>query len=359
MSEQDPIQPPPQGHVPSAEDAGSQALSEALRSSFFIVKIIMVVLVLAFLSSGFFTVGPQEKAILLRLGRPVGVGEQALLNPGAHWAFPRPIDEIERIPFTSVQEAQSSIGWMLTPDEVREGAAPQDTGNSLDPASTSYALTADTNILHVRAVLHYRITDPIRFHFDFSNATVFVTNDLNHALLFATSQFPVDDILTRQRSVFREAVTARVEDLIEAQGLGIKLDRLDVDAAPPTHLLNKFNEVDTATQKRNTARTQAQTYETKTMADARGAAATRTNIAESARSRLVEMVGAQAKEFTDVRPEYERDPEFFKRVRQMMALEEIYTNAQEKILEPHQNSRELRLNLGREPQGSSTNSTTP
>ena len=359
MSEQDPNQTPPPGQVPPADDAGSQALAEALRSSFFIVKIIMIVLVLAFLSSGFFTVGPQEKAILLRLGKPVGEGERALLNPGPHWALPKPIDEIVRIPSTSVQDAQSSVGWMLTPDEVRQGARPPDTGRSLDPASTSYALTADTNIIHVKAVLHYRITDPVRFHFDFADATVFVTNDLNNALLYAASQFPVDDILTRNVAGFREAVTARMEDLIRTQNLGIKVDRLVPDAAPPTYLLAKFNEVDTATQKRNTARTQAETYANTTLAVARGAAAARTNMAESARSGLVAMVGAQAKEFTDVRPGYERDPEFFKRVRQMMALEQIYTNAQDKILEPHQNSRELRLNLGREPQGSSTNSPTP
>ena len=39
-------------------DAGSQALEEALRSSFFIVKLAMEVMVLVFLCSGFFTVGP-------------------------------------------------------------------------------------------------------------------------------------------------------------------------------------------------------------------------------------------------------------------------------------------------------------
>jgi membrane protease subunit HflK len=359
MSEHNHDHTPSPGQVSPAEDAGSQALSEALRSSFFIVKIIMIVLVLAFLSSGFFTVGPQEKAILLRLGKPVGEGEQALLNPGAHWALPKPIDEIVRIPSTLVQDAQSSVGWMLTPEEVRQGATPPQTGRSLDPASASYALTADTNIIHVRAVAHYRITDPIHFHFDFSDATVFVTNDLNNALLFATSLFPVDDVLTRKRPAFREAVTARMNDLIHAQDLGISLDRLDVDAAPPTYLLGKFNEVDTATQKRNTARTQAERYADTTLAVARGMAAARTNVAESARSGLVAIVGAQAKEFSDVRAGYEHDPEFFKRVRQMMAMEQIYTNAQEKILEPHQNSRELRLNLSREPQGASTNSVTP
>ena len=63
----DPHQPPE-----TPIDAGSQALSEALGSSFVIVKIVMVILVGVFLVSGFFTVGPQERGIILRFGRPVG-----------------------------------------------------------------------------------------------------------------------------------------------------------------------------------------------------------------------------------------------------------------------------------------------
>src|SRR5512135_2489902 len=73
-------------------DAGSQALSEALRSSFGIVKFVMLVLVCVFLGSGFFTVGPQERAIIIRMGTPVG-GDKALLEPGLHWSLPYPIDE--------------------------------------------------------------------------------------------------------------------------------------------------------------------------------------------------------------------------------------------------------------------------
>ena len=63
-------------------DAGSQALSEALRSSFGIIKVVMVLLVLVFLGSGLFKVGPGERAIKLRMGRVVGQGQQALLEPG-------------------------------------------------------------------------------------------------------------------------------------------------------------------------------------------------------------------------------------------------------------------------------------
>lgn len=172
MSEENPIKPPAAGPVPPAEDAGTQALSDALRSSFYIVQVIMVLLLVAFLSSGFFTVGPQETAIVLRFGKPVGEGDRALLGPGAHWAWPPPIDSIVRIPRTSVQVSESSVGWMLTPEERAQGLPLPTTGpNSLDPATSSYALTADTNIIHVMATMRYHITDAIHFHFDFSNAT--------------------------------------------------------------------------------------------------------------------------------------------------------------------------------------------
>jgi membrane protease subunit HflK len=359
MSDPNTKQPLPPGSVTPAEDAGSQALSDALKSSFFIVKIIMVLLVVAFLSSGFFTVGPTEKAILLRLGRPVGEGEAALLSPGAHWALPPPIDSIERIPATSVQEAQSSVGWMLSPEERAQGMPIPTMGpNQLDPAAVSYALSADTNIVHVMAVVHYRITDPIRYHFDFSNAAVFVTNDLNNALLYASSRFTVDDILTKRYEAFRAAVKDRMADLARQQGLGIDVDTVDATPSPPVYLTAKFAEVLSAGQRAKTARTEAESYETTTLAAARGTAATRINEAESARSRLVTMVEAQAKEFNDVLAVYNHDPDFYKRVRQMTAMERIYTNATEKILQL-QKASELRLNLSREPSRSSTNSVIP
>ena len=195
----------------------------------------MVVLVVAFLCSGIFNVGPQQRAIVLRLGKPVGEGEQALLNPGFHWAFPNPIDEIVKIPYTSLQTAESSVGWYLTPEE-RQRNAPLPFGqNRLDPATVTYAITADTNIIHVVATARYRITSPVTFYFDFTNAAVFVTNALNNALLYAASQFPVDDILTKNKVGFREAVTARLHDLVEQEHLGITLETpLAVDSAAPS-----------------------------------------------------------------------------------------------------------------------------
>src|SRR4030042_6819989 len=79
-------------------DAAGKSLSEALRISFIILKIIIIVLVVVFLASGFRTVEPDEQALVLRLGKIHGIGEGRLIGPGLHWVFPYPIDKIVKIP---------------------------------------------------------------------------------------------------------------------------------------------------------------------------------------------------------------------------------------------------------------------
>lgn len=342
--------PPP----PPPEEAGSQALSEALRSSFFIVKIIMVGLVVLFLASGFFTVGPQQQAVVLRLGKPVGEGQHALLNPGFHFAFPSPIDEVIYVTNTTLHTADSTVGWFLTPEERNRGASEPMMGNSLNPATTSYALSADTNIVHVMGTLRYRITDPIHFLFDFADAPFFITNALNNALIYAATQFPVDDILTSNRLAFRELVTERVRELTESEHLGIYADQVDVDMLPPLSLRAKFDAVVGASATRDKLIKQAQSYATNTLAAARGQAAVRVNVASADREREVRNVEAEADAFAKQRPDFERNPQLFQRIRQMMVLAEVYSNAQDRIIEPKAN--ELRLQLSRPPkEPSSTN----
>jgi modulator of FtsH protease HflK len=350
-----PITPPP------PEDAGSQALADALRSSFVIVQIIMVVLIIAFLASGMFTVGQNQRAIVLRLGKPVGEGDKALLMPGFHPGLPSPIDEVVRIPFTSLQTAESSVGWYLTPEERAQHVPPPPPMNGIDPATMTYALTSDTNILHVKATVRYKITNPVRYYFDFTDAAAFVTNALDNALLFAASQFPVDDILTRNRTGFLEAVTVRVQKLVDEEHLGVTLETpLGLEVSPPLYLVEKFNAVDTANVKRDNARAQAETYATTTLAEARTTAASHTNDAQAARVRLVTMLDAQAQKFTNViHGPYAHDHDFYLRFMQMTLLESVYKHVQEIILEPHVSPRELRVNLNREPSGPATNSVAP
>ena len=344
--------PAPDPGSQAPEDAGTRALADALRSGFTIIKIVMVILVLFFLSSGFFTVDPQEKAIILRFGKPVGTDETALLEPGPHWAFPYPIDEVVRIPIGEVQIVRSLAGWYESNPALEAAGRLPPPADDLNPAVDGYLLTADENIVHARGTLRYRIEEPgLKYTFDFVASSNSVLQAFNNALFHAAARFTVDDILTRDVIGFREAVRARLETLIAQQGLGITIDQIEIEAVPPRYLAAAFGAVSDAGLRWTKEVNQARTYATETVSRAKGEAAARVNAGENRRTLLVEFVRAEATNFNALLPAYERNPTLFTRQRQTEVLQRVLTNAVKWVIPRQSDGRpvQLRLRVNRPP----------
>lgn len=333
-------------------DTGSQALSEALRSSFAIVKFVMVVLVFVFLGSGIFTVREGERAIKLRLGRPVGEGEKQLLGPGLHWSLPYPFEEYVKIPITEIQNLTSRVGWYATTPEQEMAGTEPPAGGSLNPAIDGYLLTADNNIIHARATLQYRISEPITYVFNFVNASNAVQNALDNALLWAASRFTVDQAITRDVIGFNDAVRNRATALIEQQKLGITVEQCSVRAIPPRQLKVAFDNVLKAEVTRNKVLNEARSYENQVLSRASADAQARINSAESERALMVADVSSRAEQFQELLPKYRENPDLFLQQRLTETLGRTFTNAQDKIFvaqNPNGQRKELRLLLNREP----------
>jgi modulator of FtsH protease HflK len=359
-----PHEPSPAPVVP--EDAGSRALAEALRSSFTIVKIAMVLMVVAFFGSGFFTVGPAEKAVILRFGKLVGEGQKALLSSGRlYWSYPYPVDQVVKIPIAEIQSVDSTMGWYFMTREQdiafkTTGMEPP-AGSSLNPAIDGYAITADRNIIHTRATLNYHIADPIHAVFGFSADPNFIyslagvsnaaQNVLNNALLYTAARFNVDDILTRNVGGFQDAVLKRVSDLIEQEQLGIVIDNCVVRSVPPRQLRDVFDQVTNARENRNKLLNDAHSYASQVLIQSGASAASITNAAAADRARFVESITAEAKRFNDLLPKYESNPNLFAQQTFLQAVGPALTNADKWIQPITENgkSREVRLLLNREP----------
>lgn len=336
------------------EDAGTQALAGALKSSFAIVKVIMIGLLLLFMSSGFFVVGPQEKAIVLRFGVPAGGGDGKLLGPGPHWAFPPPIDEVIRIPVGQVMNLNSTVGWYATTAAMEAAGNEPPPGDSLRPAIDGYLLTGDENMIHLRATLRYRIAEPgLRYVLDFANASNVVQNAFNNALLFAAARYKVDDALTRDQAGFRETARNRFEQLVARHNLGITEIQIDnMQVIPPRQLKEAFSRVTEAEVRRAKELNDARSYENQTISKARAEAESRKNLGEAERTRLVEFVAAEVERFTNNLPAWRANRDLFTQQRQSEVLRIIYTNVQEKVVAPQRGGgagRELRLQINREP----------
>ena len=355
MSEHPHSHPEPHAPTPppvTSADAGSQALSEALRSSFAILKVVMVLLLLVFLASGFFTVGPQERAIKLRLGAPVGEGEKALLLPGLHWSFPYPIDEYVKVSITGIQKVVSSVGWYATTPEMELAGTEPPMGGSLTPGIDGCTLTADNNVIHTRATVTYRIEDPIRYVFGFVNASNAVQSAVDNALLYAASRYKVDDALTRDVIGFSEEVRKRLVQLVVQNRLGIQVEQCTVQSVPPRQLKEAFANVLKAEVNRNKVLVEARGYENQILSRASADASSRVNTARSDRARLVAEISSRANQFQQLLPKYRENPNLFVQQRLTETLGRVLTNVQDKIFVPENvdgRTRELRYLFNREP----------
>jgi modulator of FtsH protease HflK len=124
------------------------------RSRLYWFPAILVVLLGAYLASGFYTVGADERAVVRRFGAVDG-----RVGPGMHYRLPWPVDRVDVVKTTSVMKV--GVGFALS------------TGDSEAPSGMEL-LTGDTNILNAALVLQYVIRDPAEFLFDVENTQAFV-----------------------------------------------------------------------------------------------------------------------------------------------------------------------------------------
>lgn len=345
---------PVTGPQTAVEDAGTQALADALRSSFFLVKLFMVGLVIAFFVSGIFTVHPNQVAVILRFGKPVGLTlEQQLRQPGLHWRFPYPIDEVVRIPVGESRTLTSSVAWYyVTPAEEAAGIDPPKLPY-LRPGVDGYALTGDGNVVHVHTTLSYRISDPMQYAFAFLNTTNLLQHVLDNAILHTAAQFDADATLYRDKLAFQEQIFQRVSHMIDRHQLGVTIDPREVQTRPPLYVEEAFDNVLKAQQEGDIKVQQAQSYARGATNRAIGEARAIIRDGMTRSNFLIQTMSAETNRFLGLQPSYVSNPHLFQQRLLAETMERVLTNAQFKTFipnRPHGKPWEVRILLNKEPE---------
>lgn len=402
----------PVGSTGEDLDAASRSLSEALRISFIILKVIMIVLVIAFLASGFVTVGSDEQAIVLRFGK---VRQAGPLGPGPHWIFPYPIDEIIKIPVkTKVNLAINSFWYFQTKEDMLSNARPRvRPGMGLRPLLDGYCLTrserdaeaaagsdgSDYNIVHTKWQLTYQIDDPERFFRgiqvreikpgdDYFNV---ITGDegakpllegmFEDAVVTAMVNYTIDDAIS-SRSTIPNHVKRLLQDKLNEIESGIRVESVQLTRSePPPHTREAFEASIMASQTSQKAVTEAKTYAANTLNEAAGPVAERLyealhdetvseqviealweDLGGTARERMadaqayqaevVETAKANADYLQRLLPEYRLRPQLVIQKLYLDTVRRIYENADEKfVIQNAEGARdgEIRVRINRDP----------
>lgn len=333
------------------EDAGTLALSEALASSFKLVKVIMILLVVVFLGSGVREVGSHERAIKLQFGKPVGTGDSALLQPGWHWAWPFPVNEIVKIPIGQVQEVKSTVAYYgQTKEQELTGVEPV-MMPTLDPVWDGYLIAGDGNIMHSKATMRYRILDPVRYAFDFINASNVVQDTLDNALNWAAARYVVDDAVRKDVAGFTDAVRRHANETLIAENLGVSIESIAIDSIPPRQVKSAFDQVTGAENTRSKTISEAQANANGVIARASGEADAIINGARADATRQVQTVRAEAQYFTDQLKYYRENPDFYVARLKAERMGRIMENVRTKVVQIEDDGstrKELRLQVSRD-----------
>lgn len=383
----------PEGSVGEELDASGRSLSEALRISFIILKVIMIVLVIAFLASGFETVDSNEQALVLRLGEIRGVGEKRLLGPGAHWIFPYPIDEIIKIPVENTEHLTINSFWYPErPEEMLSGQErPVRPDTPLDPLKDGYCITrgekqdettadsggSDYNLVHSKWQLTYQIDDPERFfrnvyvrnigpgdiYFDvIKNSIEPLLRDLfEGAVVTAMVDYTIDEAISSQDRIPGHVRRLLHEKLDRIQS-GIKVVSVQLTRSdPPRQVKPAFEASTLASQISEKVITEARTYAETTLNEGAGPVAEElftalhdktideqrreflwSQLAGTAQEKLgdareyatkiVENARANADYLESLLPEYRQRPKLVLQRIYLDALENILNNAEEKFV---------------------------
>lgn len=277
-------------------DAAGKSLSDAFRISFTILKVIMIVLVVAFLASGFRTVGPDERALVLRFGKIQGIGDDAILGPGPHWVFPYPIDELVKIPVEKNINLPVNTFWYKEnrEDVMGQGVKPRNLrAEKLDPLVEGYCLTrsqavagaahvardsegSDYNIVHTRWQINYQIANvdqffrnvyvrdvkPGQIYSDIMVASItpLLRSVVDDAIVVTMVHYTIDEALQSVDTIPRR-VQQLVQEKLDALESGIRVVQMQlVSTTWPMQVDEAFQAYVEASQKSAKVVTEARTY---------------------------------------------------------------------------------------------------
>jgi modulator of FtsH protease HflK len=287
-------------------DAGAEALTDALSTSFRLLRIAMAFVVAFYLFSGVFVVRQDEKAVVLRFGRVDGLGAERVKGPGLHWTWPKPVCEVVRIPTEKVQSTPTKTFWYAESSEFQSDYV--DPGASLRPGFDGCGLSADANLIHSRWAVRYTIADPERVLFVAGDLPSLIRCELDRAVVHALAGFTVDRALRTEIESLRDGVEAEVRRRLAELDLGVRVQGVDVlGLVPPRQVAQAFDAVTSAEQERSKLISEANAYGTGTVLKAQGEAARLKSEGEAYRRRIVSEVEAQASYFEQVREKYVLD----------------------------------------------------
>ncbi len=279
------------------------------------IPVLVIVVVLLLVWSSWYTVQPEETAVVQRFGRV-----NRSTGPGLHFKIPLGIETVRRVPTARVLKEE--FGFRT----VTAGRQTQYAGG--DYTAESLMLTGDLNVIDVQWIVQFRVEDPVLFLFKVREQQNTFRAVAEAVMRRVVGNRVASDVLTVGRVAVASEVKEEMQQILSDYETGIRLITVELqDVTPPDQVKPAYNEVNEARQDLERMVNQAQEQANKVIPRAAGEAKQAVAEAQGYATERVNQARGEAARFTSVLAEYQRVPDVTRRRLYLEAMSEVLADA--------------------------------
>ena len=295
------------------------------RSTRAIIGVVLALVVLIWLASGFFIVQEGQTGVILQFGR-----FKALTSAGIQWRWPYPIQSNEIVAMSNVRTVEVGYTNSLRTKVPRE----------------SLMLTDDENIIDLQMAVQYRLKDAAEYLFNNYRPDDTVKQAAETSVREVVGSSKMDTVLYEGREQIAIQVATLMQRILDRYQTGILVTSVTVqNAQPPEQVQSAFDDAVKAGQDRERAKNEGQAYANDVIPRARGAASRLLQEAAGYKQRVIANAEGDASRFGQVVAEYSKAPAVTRQRMYLETMQEIYGNAVKVIVDSRANSNLLMLPL--------------
>ncbi len=287
--------------------------------------LIVGVVLMVWLGSGFFIVQEGEQAVVTSFGK-----YSKTEDAGFKWRLPYPFQAHEGVRVTQLRSREVGKNAVVPATGLRD----------------SSMLTQDENIIDIRFTVQYRLKDSRAFLFENRDPEEAVGLAAESAVREIVGKSKIDSVLYEQRDAIAAELVTSIQGQLDRLNAGIVVVNVNVQSVqPPEQVLAAFEDTLKAGQDGDRLKKEGQAYASDVIPKAQGSSARLREEAEGYKSRVIAQAEGDAQRFRQVLAEYQKAPAVTRDRLYLETMQQVYSNVSKVMIDSHNNSNLLYLPL--------------
>jgi len=287
--------------------------------------LILGLVALVWLGSGFFIVQEGQQAVVMSFGR-----FSHTVDAGFQWRAPYPFQSHEIVNLTQLRSVDVGSNSVMQATGLRD----------------SSMLTRDENIVDIRFTVQYRLSDARQYLFENRNSDEAVQQAAESAVREIVGSSTMDSVLYEQRDAIAEKLIGSIQSQIKKLKAGVVVTNVNVQSVQaPEQVQAAFDDAFKAGADRERLKNEGQAYANDVIPKAQGTAARLREEAAGYSARVVAQAEGDAQRFKSVLTEYQKAPAVTRDRLYIDTMQQVYSNVTKVMVDSRQGSNLLYLPL--------------